>query len=197
MAKSKKKSPPKRKPRPKLVYQIKITLMGSEPPIWRRFEILADIHLSTLHGVIQRVMGWENDHLHEFIIEGKSYSDERVTEQSDVKDEYRTKLNKVVQRERQKFFYEYDFGDSWEHELVIEKILPAEPDVHYPRCVEGERACPPEDCGGVWGYAEMLEAIRDTDNPEHEDRLEWLGDDFDPEAFDLDRVNGILRGCAE
>lgn len=190
----KKKMPPKRKPRPKLVYQIKITLDGTEPPIWRRVQVPADTRLSELHGAIQDVMGWEDQHLHDFEIDGKSYSDDRVVDQLDVKDEHRTRLNKVVQRQGQKFVYEYDFGDSWEHLLEVEKILEAEPDIHYPRCVEGQRACPPEDCGGVWGYADLLEAIADPEHPEHEDTLEWVGDEFDPEKFELDKVNERLRG---
>lgn len=89
--------------------------------------------------------------------------------------------------------YEYDFGDSWEHEMLLEKILPAEPDVFYPRCLKGKRACPPEDCGGIWGYAELLEELRDEAHSEHETYLEWLGDDLDPEAFDLDEINELLQ----
>lgn len=101
MSPSKRRLPPKRKPRPKLIHQIKITLRRTDPPIWRRVQVPADIWLSMLHGVIQDVMGWEDDHLHEFVIDGKSYSDDRVGEQLKVKDEYRTKLNKVVQRQGQ------------------------------------------------------------------------------------------------
>jgi len=92
-----------------------------------------------------------------------------------------------------KFVYEYDFGDSWEHILLVEKVLPMEPDQQYPVCIKGKRACPPEDVGGVWGYYGFLEAIQDPDHPEHEDYLEWIGEDFDPEAFDLDAVNAALR----
>jgi len=92
-----------------------------------------------------------------------------------------------------KFLYEYDFGDGWEHELLVEKILPAEPGVGYPRCLKGKRACPPEDVGGVWGYADFLEIMRDPNHPEHEDMLEWVGGEFDPEVFDLEEVNAELE----
>jgi hypothetical protein len=113
------------------VYQLKVTLKGSKPPIWRRIQIPGDTN-------------------------------------------------------------EYDFGDSWLHEILVEKILPREPDARYPRCLTGKRACPPEDCGGIWGYADFLDAIRDPNHPEHEAMLEWIGDDFDPEAFDLQTVNQEL-----
>ena len=92
-----------------------------------------------------------------------------------------------------KFVYEYDFGDSWEHELLVEKILPPEKGAHYPRCIKAKRACPPEDVGGVWGYDDFLEAIQDPDHPDHEDMLEWVGGEFDPEAVDLDEINETLR----
>ena len=99
----------------------------------------------------------------------------------------------MVTSENERFLYEYDFGDSWIHEILVEKILPPEPKKRYPVCLKGKRACPPEDVGGPWGYADFLEAIRDPDHPEHEEYLEWAGEDFDPEAFDLDEVNRALR----
>lgn len=182
------------KSRANQIYQIKITLQGSKPPIWRRVQVPADIRLSALHDVIQIVMGWGDEHLHQFLIGREYYGDERLADQGDVEDESKVKLNALVKKEKERFLYEYDFGDSWEHRLDVEKILPAEPDVHYPRCVEGKRACPPEDCGGVWGYADLLEAIRDPAHPEYENMSEWVEDDFDPEAFDPDEVNALLKG---
>lgn len=178
----------------KQVYRIKITLQGSKPPIWRRVEVPADIRLSALHEVLQDVMGWEGEHLHQFMIGRECYGGEMLADQGDVEDEDEVKLNTLIKKEKEKFLYEYDFGDSWEHRLEVERILPADPDVHYPRCVAGKRACPPEDCGGVWGYAELLEAIRDPAHPEHEDMLEWVGGEFDPEEFNLEAVNELLRG---
>ena len=95
-----------------------------------------------------------------------------------------------------KFHYEYDMGDGWEHEILVEKTLPTEPSQHYPVCVTGRRACPPEDCRGLWGYADLLEIIKDPKHEEYEERVEWLGGELDPEAFDVDQVNEVLRGAS-
>ena len=103
------------------------------------------------------------------------------------------KLAEVISAEKDKFIYEYDFGDSWYHNILIEKILPPDTKKHYPVCIKGKRVCPPEDCGGVSGYYYFLEAILDPDHPEHEEMLEWEGGSFDPEAFDIDGVNRILK----
>ncbi|HRV94457.1 MAG TPA: plasmid pRiA4b ORF-3 family protein, partial [Anaerolineae bacterium] len=103
------------------------------------------------------------------------------------------RLNQIAPGEKTKFVYEYDFGDSWEHVILVEKILPPEPGVHYPRCIKGKRAGPPEDVGGIWGYEDFLEAIKDPKHPQHEAMLEWAGDDFDPEAFDMSGVNEALE----
>jgi hypothetical protein len=110
-----------------------------------------------------------------------------------MQDERKFKLNQIAPREKHKFIYEYDFGDSWEHVILVEKILSPEPGATYPECVKGRRARPPEDVGGIWGYADFLEAIRDPTHPEHESYVEWIGGEFDPEAFDLDEVNAALR----
>ncbi len=111
----------------------------------------------------------------------------------DVRSERTVPLSRVLQEPRDKIIYEYDFGDSWEHELLLEKVLAPDPAVRYPICVTGKRACPPEDCGGIWGYAELLEALSSPNHPEHVSMREWAGDDFDPEAFDLEAVNDMLR----
>jgi hypothetical protein len=105
----------------------------------------------------------------------------------------RVKLSEVYHGPKTKFMYEYDFGDSWEHEILFEKEMPAEPGSHYPVCLEGERACPPEDCGGVWGYADLLKVIKNPEHEEYEEMMEWVGEDFDPEAFDLDEINSALK----
>ena len=102
-------------------------------------------------------------------------------------------LKKVAPKSRKRFQYEYDFGDSWVHDVKVEKILPLDPEVKYPLFLEGERACPPEDVGGVWGYEEFLEIIGDPKNPEHDEYLEWAGEDFDPETLDIERINFWLR----
>jgi len=184
----------------KTVYQIKVTLMGSKPPVWRRFLVADTTTLNRLHDILQIVMGWTNSHLHMFTINGQIYGDPEDDEYGDLgtKNEARFKLNQVAGREGSKFRYEYDFGDSWEHELILEKILPADPStgsgrMRYPLCVVGKRACPPEDVGGVWGYKRFLEAMADPENPEHDEYVQWIGGEFDPEHFDLDEVNDRLR----
>lgn len=176
----------------KKVYQIKVTLKNIRPPIWRRLEVTNTTTLKQLHDIIQIAMGWEDFHLHQFTVGNTYYGKpDRSSPFDDTKDERKVKLSKVLPKENSKITYEYDFGDSWEHEILLEKILPVE-EKEYPVCVKGKRACPPEDVGGVWGYADMLEAVQDPDHPEHEDMREWLGDDFDPEAFDPEDVNDQL-----
>jgi hypothetical protein len=137
-------------------------------------------------------MGWEDDHLHEFVIDKQRYGVPERGFSDNLKNERNTVLEKVV-RPRGKLIYEYDFGDSWLHTLKIEKILPAEKNQRYPVCLAGACACPPEDCGGPNGYANLLEAINDPAHEDHQDLLDWIGDDFDAAAFDLDKINKILR----
>ena len=186
-----------RKAQPTAIYQIKVTLQNIHPPIWRRFLVPDNLTLGTLHHIIQAAMDWEDYHLHQFIV-GKrpfwvfygapdpDYVDEEM------KDEQQAKLNQIVTGEKFKFVYEYDFGDSWEHLLVVEKILPVDHQQQYPVCIKGKRACPPEDVGGVWGYAMFLEALANPEHPDHEMYTEWVGGEFDPEHFDLDEINRRL-----
>lgn len=174
------------------VYQLKITLKGMRPPIWRRVQVKSSTTLSQLHLAIQAAMGWWNCHLHQFSIEGIDYGEPSSEYDWDLQDETRVKLSQVVKREKFKFFYTYDFGDSWEHEILVEKVLPRDPKVTYSRCLTGKRACPPEDCGGTWGYAEFLEAIQDAAHPEHDELLEWIGGSFDAEVCPLDEINQRL-----
>jgi hypothetical protein len=173
------------------VYQLKITLLEVDPPVWRRLLVPADTTLGDLNCILQAAMGWTNSHLHQFTIGGMDYSDPRF-ELDDAGDEFGVMLAEVAPRERLRFEFRYDFGDGWEHEIAVEKILPAESNKRYPACIAGERACPPEDCGGPWGYAEFLEAIRDPKHEEHDSLLEWIGGVFDPEAFDLAVLNKRL-----
>jgi hypothetical protein len=178
------------------VYQLKITLRDIRPPIWRRVQVRSDVTLGHLHWVIQRAMGWTNSHLHSFSIQGIEYSMRREGFQLDeleMRNEQSVTLSKVLQGETFKFFYLYDFGDSWEHEVLVEKILPMEGDTHYPVCIKAKRACPPEDCGGVWGYEELLDALKDPAHPEHDSGLDWLGRSFDPEGVELDKINTLLK----
>jgi hypothetical protein len=188
--------PSKQPPAETQIYQLKITLLGSKPPIWRRLQVPSTISLLRLHRTLQKVMGWEDCHMHQFKI-GKTYYGVSYPDDSagmpQTQDEKTVTLEKVVARPKAKFVYEYDFGDSWQHEVVLEKILPLDPQTRYPVCIEGKRACPPEDCGGVWGYESFVEAVQNPNHPEHEEMLEWIGGKFDPEAFDLKAVNRVLQ----
>jgi hypothetical protein len=175
------------------IYQLKISLRDARPPIWRRVQVNSDITLGKLHRIIQDSMGWFDVHLHAFLIHGEEYGQPMPDYDFDVKNELRVKLSQVVLGEKFKFHYTYDMGDGWEHEILVEKVFPADPQVRYPVCVTGKRACPPEDCGGVWGYTSFLEAIQNPDHPEHDEMLEWVGGKFDAAAFDQDAVNQALK----
>ena len=189
-------SPVKPRAKTAIIYQIKITLEGVKPPIWRRVQVPAQSALSQLHEVIQASMGWWNYHLHSFQIEGEEYtrhSEDGSTDELGMHEERRIKLQQVLRRKGQKFSYFYDFGDNWEHRLVLEEILSADPSCSYPVCLAGQRACPPEDCGGVYSYEDVLEALRDPDHEEHQQIRTWVGRAFDPDAFSLPAVNKALQ----
>jgi hypothetical protein len=175
------------------VFQIKITLEYIDPPIWRRIQT-TDCTLDELHELIQVTMGWEFEHLYRFDIGGVEYGDPDMLRDDDMEDACDTLLSEVLpaRNRRPRFRYEYDFGDGWLHQLIVEERFPAQEGVAYPRCVAGQRACPPEDCGGPGRYHILVEAIRNPDHPEHEDLLDWLGDEFDPARFDLEAVNEYL-----
>ena len=177
------------------IYQIKVTLDDTHPPIWRRILVPGNTTLLRLHDILQIVMGWEDYHLHMYNIEGLIYGDPADDEYGDLGtlDEVNYKLSQVIYAEGQRFTYEYDFGDSWDHTLLVEKILPPAEGVRYPLCLKGKRACPPEDVGGVWGYENFMEAIRDPNHAEHEEYLAWVGGEFHPEDFDLEEINTRLR----
>jgi hypothetical protein len=176
------------------VAQIKVTLLDTDPPVWRRLLVPATIRLDRLDRVIQAAMGWTNSHLHMFIHPTGHYG----TPHPDlpVHDERQATLRDLADREGDAFGYEYDLGDSWEHEVLLEKLLPTEPGARYPACLAGARACPPEDCGGTPGYAELIDTLADPDHPEHHAMLEWLGiekgTDFDPAHFDPTDANRRL-----
>jgi hypothetical protein len=173
------------------VYQLKVTLKDIKPPVWRRL-LVPDRSLAGLHEVIQAAMGWENYHMYDFEVGGVHYTDPRGMADLDMEDAGRAKLGQVALEGKAKFRYTYDFGDDWRHEVVVEKVLSPEEGRAYPACIDGKRACPPEDVGGPWGYMEFAEAIRDPKHERHEEFLEWRGE-FDPEAFDLEAVNKELR----
>lgn len=175
-----------------VVYQLKITLRDIKPPVWRRLEV-KDCTLSQLHDFIQTCMGWDGDHLHAFEIGGEQYGEPDPDGMMETEDERKVKLSRVVNGGIKKFVYTYDFGDNWDHMITVEKELVAEPGIRYPRCTAGKRACPPEDCGGPWGYGDFLNAIQNPKHPEHKEMLEWVGDEFDPERFDIEEINNYLH----
>jgi hypothetical protein len=183
---------PKRTAAPERIYQLKLMLKGSKPPIWRRVEVDDAITLARLHQIMQAAMGWYDSHLHMFTIAGITYGLPDLYDEHEVRDERRVKLNQLLSIPKQALLYEYDFGDGWLHQVLLEKILEPEAGVTYPRCIAGRRACPPEDCGGLWGYANLLEAIRDPNHPEHTELLAWVGGAFDPERFIIEAANGRL-----
>jgi hypothetical protein len=170
------------------IYQFKITLLESQPPIWRRIQV-GNCTLDKLHERIQTAMGWTNSHLHEFEINGERYGDPYLLddgfEDFHCIDSTVTKISDILPKSGRRFSfqYEYDFGDRWEHEVLFEGCLRVEKGQRYPICIGGERACPPEDVGGVWGYTEFLEAISDPEHEEHDNYTEWASN-FDPDAFD-------------
>ena len=174
------------------IYQIKIALIGSKPPIWRTVLVPGNLGLGAFHDVIQVAMGWTDSHLHQFIANKVFYGIPDDDFELEMEDEAKYKLSQLLKKEKDTLIYEYDFGDSWEHKILLEKILPFDSNTALPVCIKGKRACPPEDCGGIWGYEDLLETISNVKHPEHADMLEWLGGEFDPEEFDLEQINKDL-----
>ncbi len=173
------------------IFQLKVSLQHISPPIWRRVQT-DDCSLDELHDIIQTTMGWDDMHMYALVIDGEQYGD--VGHGGDFEHDSRSvRLSDLVEQGHTRFRYDYDFGDEWEHIIEIEKTLPAEEGVYYPCCVKGERACPPEDCGGPYEYPYFLDKIQDPKHDEHKDTLEWVGGEFDPEEFDLEEVNDDLR----
>lgn len=174
------------------LYLLNIHLLDIEPAISRRFVVPASITLDRLHEVIQIVMGWNNTHLYDFNIGKKCYTEEPEFEEDGLPS-YKYRLGDLIKRKGRTFNYTYDFGDNWEHEIVLEDNHFLDPDGQIKlACLEGSRACPPEDVGGVYGYSEFCKAINDPNHEEHESYKDWLGQQYDSEAFDKAAVNGDL-----
>ncbi len=181
----------------RVAFQLKVTLERSKPPIWRRI-LVADCTLDVLHQVVQTAMGWTDSHMHQFEYGKDCFSDPRFELDGDYYDETQVLLSDVVANGCKKLRYWYDFGDDWWHTITIEKTLKPKPIDKFPTCVKGVGACPPEDCGGICGYYELLEAIRDPKHERHDDLVDWLGGEFDPGRFDLDEINAALvRGPSD
>jgi len=177
-------------------YEMKITLMHIAPLIWRRVLVPKDVTLGTLHHVIQRVMDWEDAHLHEFQIGTKRYglgesNESGFAEDDESIDEDTMRLSEVA-KPNAKFTYHYDFGDDWIHEIHIERETEAQAGKRRASCIAGARACPPDDCGGPPGYARMLRILRNPKHEEYEEMLEWVEDDFDPKRFDQESAERRL-----
>jgi len=181
-----------------IAYQIQIVLKGTKPMIWRRLLVDPEVLLVDLHRIIQTTMGWTNSHLHLFSDGIEEYSPKEF-EVEDSIDSRVVRLNEILTDVESKLDYEYDFGDSWEHEIILEKILIPDPKIKIPLCIDAKRNCPPEDCGGIWGFSDMLKILKQPDHEEYDSYLEWLGGKFDPEYFDMDEINKKLRrkdfGC--
>lgn len=180
------------------LYQLKVTLQGTRPPVWRRIVVRSDLKLHRLHRVIQDVMGWYDCHLHHFLTDYARYTEPDPDDFEfgfgpPTLNEKRYAVSQLAPVEKSKFTYEYDFGDSWLHQLVLEKILPPDGSFKHPVCLAGANSCPPEDCGGIGGYEDLKEIMANPKHPEHEEMKLWLDRDFDPALFDLDAVNLLLR----
>ncbi len=186
-----------RKKQPTEIYQLKVTLKYSKPPIWRRLLVPSDVTLDKLHDILQTTFDWTNSHLHQFTVSDTEHYGEPNPDYDDyleMRDEHKYTLKAIAPDEGYRFVYEYDFGDSWEHVVVVEKVLLPDPAQTYPVCIKGRLAAPLEDIGGMWGYYAFLEGIQDPNHPDHEMYTEWYDpDEIDPDAFDLDYINSGLR----
>lgn len=186
------KATAKRARNPGKVYQLKVSLNDLRPAVWRRLLVRETCTLARLHTIIQIAMGWEDCHLHLFTFDGRRFGNPRLLDLADLTPET-IQLRKVLTQPKQRMFYTYDFGDNWHHQVVLEAILEPHSRATFPKCVEGARACPPEDVGGPPGYSEFLKAMRNPRNPNHRHYLAWNGGRFDPEHFPITSVNKRLQ----
>jgi hypothetical protein len=176
-------------------YYIRIELLDVSPPVWRTMNVPSGIRLDEFSVLLMIAMGWEGSHLHQF------RAGKQVIGHSDQSDheahlnEQELFIEDLFQEDISPIIFDYDFGDGWEHEITLLGELSAEDDLLV--VIDGERACPPEDCGGPSGYDDLVQILANPNDPEYEEMLDWLGEDFDPEAFDIDLVNDLLAGLAE
>jgi hypothetical protein len=183
------------KPKYKHIYQFKITLEDSKPVIWRRIQVPENYTFWDLHVAIQDAMGWYDCHLHQFEMVDPKQSEQVTIGKPDeefdepILTEWKTSIADYFSLKNKKAFYTYDFGDDWRHKIVLEKIAPIEVEQTYPQCVAGEMACPPEDCGGIYGYQDLIEIMNDPKHEDHESMLEWLGRELEPTAFSIDSIH--------
>ena len=180
------------------VYQFKVTLRGIRPPIWRRIQVPGSYSFWDLHVAIQDAMGWWDSHLHAFRVANPAHGDmdligipdeDRFDDDLEYLAGWTVPIDNYFAEPGDSASYDYDFGDGWEHEVVLDKIISREPKQKYPRCLAGKRKCPPEDCGGPWGYANMLKILADPDHEEHDEMLTWVGGSYDPRLFDCEKIH--------
>ena len=175
-----------------MLYEIKVELQKIEPPIWRILRVSSRTSLLKLHGILQWTMGWTNSHLHLFEVDGKLYGEPSTEWDFEVLDSRKVTLEKIFSGGTTSFIYEYDLGDSWRHGITLLGMVGGEAE-EKTRCTAGARACPPEDCGGIMGYYELLVALSDPDHEEHDAMLEWVGGKYDPNAFDVAAIDRVLK----
>lgn len=176
---------------PGTVHRLRILLSESDPPIWRGVEVPSDIRLDRLHRIIQAAMGWCDGHLHQFLADEECIADPETSD--DVRDERSVRLHEIAPAKGAAFLYVYDFGDDWQHEITVEAVEPRAEAAAAVRCTGGARACPPEDCGGIPGYEDLLGVLRDPMDEEHAAMCELVGGRFDPDAFDLAAANRRIK----
>ena len=174
-----------------MLYEIKVEIQRIDPPIWRLLQVPPRTSLKRLHKILQIAMGWTDSHLHLFKVDGKEYGDLISEWDFEVLDESKLTLGKIFAGGTKSFQYEYDMGDSWMHDITLQRQI--ESDETKPGCTAGARACPPEDCGSVPGYYNLLVVLSDPDHEEHESMLEWVGGKYDPNAFDATAVDRALK----
>ena len=178
------------------LYQLKITIRDCKPPIWRRIVVRADMKLDRLHRVIQTAMGWLDCHLHQFQVGRVCYGipDPEFDDfGEEMLNEKQYTVADLAPMAKKRFIYEYDFGDNWEHEVVVEKVLPPDAAFKHPICLGGANAHPPEDCGGSPGYADFVDAMADPKHEDHERMKEWIGGSWDASRFNLEATNAGLK----
>jgi len=177
----------------KRIFQFKIILRGISPAIYRTVQVEDSRTFYEFHHIIQIAMGWFNYHLFQFTAGDYCISDPSMIDYKKVLDSKEVKLNDIFTEEGEKINYEYDFGDGWMHSISLEKILPIKLNTTYPFCIRGKRSCPPEDCGGIWGYQHLVEVMSNKKHKEYKSMKAWLGEDFDAEAIDIDLINDELK----
>ena len=183
----------------KRVFQLKVELLDTNPLVWRRLMVAEDVSLWELHIILQIVMGWKNAHLMQFHVRGSCFAHPSLNRPGDdeLEDAHNMMLREAFPRQGSRIIYEYDFGDSWAHQIVLEKAIEMDKAQYKnPFCVEGENAGPPEDCGGVYGFEELKRIIADPEDKEYEEMSDWLYSyysNYDPSKFSLSAVNRILN----